>query len=434
MEMCRRLYPADKYPNGHPQLAASLNNLGFLAKAKGDYDKAAGYYADALDMYRRLYPTSKYPGGRPEVADCLSNLGGLMQKVPIMTKRSGSTRTPWRCADASTPPTNTPTAKPTWPPVSITWERCCATAASTATRRRTSAMRSRCRRRLYPADKYPNGHPDLAQSLNNLGELLVVQGKYDKAAEVLAKALTMYDRLMAAFATSAAEAEAINLAASRPQIHSGYLAATAHTKESPAECYALLWRGKGGLARTQEQRRRLLRAASAADPATRRKAQTLIETRQDLARLTGTPRPRRAADRAALLQELTDQKERLEKELAGVLPASERATAPYTDLADHLPDKTAFIDCYRYWDWNPKTRQWGDLHYTAFVLRKNQPVRRVELDQGAAIESDLKQWRQDIDKNFASDAAGRMRKNLWAPIAKVSATTYRPSTFALTAR
>ena len=275
------------------------------------------------------------------------------------------------------------------------------------------------RRRLYPADKYPDGHPDLAQSLNNLGELLVVEEKYDKAAEILGKGLTMYDRLMAAFAAGAAEAEAINLAASRPRIHSGYLAATAHTKESPADCYALLWRGKGGLARTQEQRRRLLRAASTADADTRRKVQTLIETRQDLARLILAPPGRAgAADRAALLQELTDQKERLEKELAGVLPASERATAPYTDLANHLPDKTAFIDCYRYWNWNPKTRQWDELHYTAFVLRKNQPVRRVELAQGAAIESDLKQWRQDIDKNFASDAAGRLRKNLWAPIAK----------------
>ena len=27
-------------------------------------------------------------------------------------------------------------------------------------------------KRLYPPDKYPDGHPDLAMSLSNLGELL----------------------------------------------------------------------------------------------------------------------------------------------------------------------------------------------------------------------------------------------------------------------
>ena len=435
LDMCRRLYPTDKYPNGYPQLAASLDNMGYLSKVEGEYDKAAKYYGEALAMYRRLYPTHKYPDGRPELAATLSNLGGLMETLSEYDKAERFYQDALAMRQRLYPADKYPDGH----------ADLAASLNNLGVLRRDRGEYSdaetyfrdalKMRRRLYPADKYPDGHPDLAQSLNNLGELLVVEEKYDKAAEILGKGLTMYDRLMAAFAASAAEAEAINLAASRPRIHSGYLAATAHTKESPADCYALLWRGKGGLARTQEQRRRLLRAASTADADTRRKVQTLLETRQDLARLILAPPGRAgAADRAALLQELTDQKERLEKELAGVLPASERATAPYTDLANHLSDKTAFIDCYRYWNWNPKTRQWDELHYTAFVLRKNQPVRRVELAQGAAIESDLKQWRQDIDKNFASDAASRLRKNLWAPIAQRSATTYRPSISARTVR
>ena len=91
---------------------------------------------------------------------------------------------------------------------------------------------------------------------------------------------------------------------------------------------------------------------------------------------------------------------------------------PFTDLADHLPDRAIFIDLYRYWDWNPKTRQWDDVHYAAFVLRRGRSVRRVELGEGASIEKDLKEWVRDIGKGFASDAAGRLRKSVWEPITK----------------
>ena len=77
------------------------------------------------------------------------------------------------------------------------------------------------------------------------------------------------------------------------------------------------------------------------------------------------------------------------------------------------------MDLYRYADWDAKTRKWDDGHYAAFVLRKGRPVRRVELADGAAIEKDLAEWRDDIAKGFRSDAAGRLRKSVWEPIAKV---------------
>jgi hypothetical protein len=36
-------------------------------------------------------------------------------------------------------------------------------------------------RALYTQEKYPQGHPDLAQSMNNLATFLKVQGEYAKA-------------------------------------------------------------------------------------------------------------------------------------------------------------------------------------------------------------------------------------------------------------
>ncbi len=42
LAMRESLYPKDRYPRGHPDLATSLNNLGDLLRAQGDYGGARG--------------------------------------------------------------------------------------------------------------------------------------------------------------------------------------------------------------------------------------------------------------------------------------------------------------------------------------------------------------------------------------------------------
>src|SRR6516162_2345752 len=37
---CGALYPKDKYPNGHPELATCIGNLAYLHEAAGEYGKA----------------------------------------------------------------------------------------------------------------------------------------------------------------------------------------------------------------------------------------------------------------------------------------------------------------------------------------------------------------------------------------------------------
>ena len=107
------------------------------------------------------------------------------------------------------------------------------------------------------------------------------------------------------------------------------------------------------------------------------------------------------------------------KDLSAVLPASEREAPPYTDLADRLPGRSAFIDLYRYADWDAKSRKWDGGYYTAFVLQKGRPIRRVELGGAPAIEKNLAEWRDDVTKGLRGDAAGRLRQSVWEPIAKL---------------
>jgi CHAT domain-containing protein/tetratricopeptide (TPR) repeat protein len=49
--------------------------------------------------------------------------------------------------------------------------------------------------RLYPEGEFPRGHLDLANGLNNLGELLRVRGEYDQALDTLERARAMFERL-----------------------------------------------------------------------------------------------------------------------------------------------------------------------------------------------------------------------------------------------
>ena len=52
--MQRRLYPASKYPGGHPDLARSLANVGVVLLAAGSAEKALPFYEQALAMQRTL--------------------------------------------------------------------------------------------------------------------------------------------------------------------------------------------------------------------------------------------------------------------------------------------------------------------------------------------------------------------------------------------
>jgi CHAT domain-containing protein len=139
----RKLYPA-----GHPFLARSLNNIGFILQARGQPAAAEPLYREALAMYWRLYPEARYPAGHPDLATSLNNLASALQ--------------------AQGQPAG---AEPLY--------------------REALAMN----RRLYPEAKYPDGHPDLSQSLNNLALVLQDQGRLSAAEPLFRDALAMNKRL-----------------------------------------------------------------------------------------------------------------------------------------------------------------------------------------------------------------------------------------------
>src|SRR5262249_17408021 len=78
LEMRQKLYPPQRYPQGHPELGTCLNNLGNLLEAQGEYARAEPYLRQALAMDQKLYPPERYPQGHPDLAGTLNNLGLLL--------------------------------------------------------------------------------------------------------------------------------------------------------------------------------------------------------------------------------------------------------------------------------------------------------------------------------------------------------------------
>ena len=109
--MHQALYPKEQYPQGHPDLATSLNNLGALLQAQGEYGEARGYSS-----------------GR------------------------------WRCARPSTPRTGIRRDTPTWPTSLNSLGFVLQAQGAYGEARGYSERALAMDQSLYPKDRYPQGH------------------------------------------------------------------------------------------------------------------------------------------------------------------------------------------------------------------------------------------------------------------------------------
>jgi CHAT domain-containing protein/Tfp pilus assembly protein PilF len=357
LAMNKKLYPKEQYPQGHPQLAHSLNNLGFVLQAQGEYAQAEPFFRDALAMRQTLYPKAQYPQGHPDLAQSLNNLGMLLEAqgehgraLPILQ-------------DAL-------------------------------------AMRQT----LYPKDKYPQGHPLLTQSLNNLASLLQAQGEHGRALPILQDALAMFQQQANRMAASASEAQALNFVATLPLTRDGLLSTSRHLAAADAGIYRALWPSRAALTRVYERRHLALLAAAASKEVAALWAQ-LLQARRQREHLLLAPVPADLKSRDQRLKELNEQIEQLDRQLLPLLPAVARAdqlarSSP-ADLQQNLSPGTVFIDLLRYIYFEQDPKKPGKKgerrtpHYVGFVLTRDQ-IHRVELGEAKAIEQTLSDWREAL--------------------------------------
>lgn len=184
LAMSRTLYPVTKYPAGHAELARALSYLGYLQRVTGRFEEARAHLGEALALRRKLYPEAKYPDGHPELATSLNHWGALLKETGRFDEARGY------------------------------YEQALA-----------------MRRKHYTLARYPDGHPELAAGLNNLGGLLQAAGQYEAARGYYEKALAAYQMLYPVdrfptghphLAVALTNLGSLHLAAGRPDEARGY--------------------------------------------------------------------------------------------------------------------------------------------------------------------------------------------------------------------
>jgi tetratricopeptide (TPR) repeat protein len=251
------------------------------------------------------------------------------------------------------------------------------------------------RQKLYPESAYPRGHPDRMLAHLNLGWLHLAQRGHERALTHFEQSLTQYRRQNEPVLKAASEAEALALLRIGPDILNGYLTAALTRPDTVAASYAQVWAEKAAVMRVLQRRHESARVARAKSPELEQKWNTLRDKRQVISKLLTQP-SRDLAARDARLRTLTDEAEKLERELASVVPELVRsnrleALGPQ-DLAKALPPRSAFIDILRYRSF--ENRQTYTEAYLAFILFPNGTIERVQLKDAQAIDRALAVWRR----------------------------------------
>jgi CHAT domain-containing protein/Tfp pilus assembly protein PilF len=191
----QRLYPSERFPRGHADLAQSLNNLGFLLHARGELAQAERYFRQALAMRQKLYHLERFPAGHPDLAASLNNLGGLLNDRGELGQAEPYYRQALAMVQMLYPLERFPDGHP--------YLAHCLNELGFLLRARDELAQAEpyyrqalaMRRKLYPPERYPDGHPSLALSLNNLGFLLQARGELDRAEPLYREALAMRQKL-----------------------------------------------------------------------------------------------------------------------------------------------------------------------------------------------------------------------------------------------
>jgi tetratricopeptide (TPR) repeat protein/CHAT domain-containing protein len=190
-----RLYPAKDYPNGHLDLAATLNVVGESLEGLGEPRRALAYYERALAMRERLYPESRFKDGHEDIATSLTNVADALwatdepRKALPYYERALAMRErlypEFRFKGGHTKLSASLTN------MGLVLEDLGELARALPYHERALAMDQR----LYPKSRFKDGHADLATSLANLANLLKKIGEPGKALPYYERALVMRERL-----------------------------------------------------------------------------------------------------------------------------------------------------------------------------------------------------------------------------------------------
>ena len=195
LRMKQKLYPSPRFPDGHPALISGLNNVALLLQAQGRISQAEVHFREILAMCQKLYPPERFPDGHPHIAVSLDNLAMMLQRQGMNTQAEPLARQALAMRQKLYPPERYPAghqelAHSLHNLASIIRQQNKLTAAEPLYREALVMFQN-----LYPSTRYPAGHPSLATSMNSLSRVLADQGHYTQAEALCRDALAMRQKL-----------------------------------------------------------------------------------------------------------------------------------------------------------------------------------------------------------------------------------------------
>jgi tetratricopeptide (TPR) repeat protein len=163
-------------PEGHPDIATSLNNLAALYGSQGRYSEAEPLYREALGMSRKALPE-----GHPDIATSLNNLAALYDSQGRYSEAEPLYREALKMRREALPEGH-PNIATSLNNLALLYESQGRYSEAEPLYREALKMRR---------EALPEGHPNIATSLNNLAALYGSQGRYSEAEPLYREALKM---------------------------------------------------------------------------------------------------------------------------------------------------------------------------------------------------------------------------------------------------
>ena len=177
--MYRKLYPAAKFPDGHTDLAVSLNNVGIVLESLGRLESALEHYQQALAMRRKLYPAAKFPDGHADLAGSLNNMGVVLESLGRLEAALEHHQQALAMNRKLYPGHQVPRRPHRPGPQPEQRGECAAVSGPAGVGPGALPAGAGHAPKLFPAAKFPDGHTHLASSLNNVGSVLKSLGRLE---------------------------------------------------------------------------------------------------------------------------------------------------------------------------------------------------------------------------------------------------------------
>jgi CHAT domain-containing protein/Tfp pilus assembly protein PilF len=397
----------------HPSYALGLNNLGMLYHSTGDYQTALPLYQQALQVYKAVLGEK-----HPRYAISLSNLAGLYKDMGDHKAALPLYQQALRIGKAALGEKH-----PSY-----------ATSLNNLAGLYTAMGEHQAALPLYKQALQINKealgekHPDYATSLHNLATLYQGMKQGQEATRLCEQALAITRANLLLSASVQSERQQLAAAGAVRTLLDLRLSLPDSPKEDAAASYQHVLAWKGAVFLHQQQRRQFarLRAADSSSEA-RSLVEQLQQTTRLLAALTLAPvDPRTAEARRRQAEKLTQHKEDLESKLSRLSAVFReqqmQVNVTPAGLQQTLPADAALVDFLFYIHHDhtqSERRKRYQRHLSAWVVRRDRPLVRVDLGPAGPIEIAVTAWRQTLARRTAASAAGRtLHKRLWQPLAK----------------